>query len=146
MTINLTLRADYYQIQVLDEESVTDLGDFWTENAAADRIVTADDALAIIMSTNLRVDVSVDVLQREPSAPDADPDHIVEGDLHVPSGRIIVMGCTDYLPDATRVDVGPGWHRVRAVRFDADEAVGGEPMVEERLRLSIWPVQRNGEN
>ena len=146
MATDLTLRADYYQIQLLDERSVTDLGDFWTEEAAAEGIVTADDALAIITSTNLRVGVSVDVLQREPSAPDANAGHVVEGNLRVPSGRVVVMGCTDYLPDAARVEVGPGWHRVRAVRFGTDEAAGEESAIHERLRLSIWPVERNGEN
>lgn len=141
MAIDLTLRADYYQIQVFDAESETDLGDFWTEEATAEGVVTADDALAIITSTNLHVGVSVDVLEREPSAPDANADHVVEGDLRVPSGKVVVMGCTDYLPDATRVDVGRGWHRVRAVRFGAGE----ESAVEEQLRLSIWPVERHEE-
>jgi hypothetical protein len=145
VTVDLTLRADYYQIQVLDEESATDLADFWTEEAAAEGIVTANDALAIITSTNLRVDVSVDVLQHEPSAPDTTAGHLVEGNLRVSSGRIVVMGCTDYLPDATRVDVGPGWHRVRAV-LSSTQAAAEEPAVGERVRLSIWPVERHGEN
>jgi hypothetical protein len=70
--------------------------------------------------------------------------HVVEGNLRVPSGRVVVMGCTDYLPDAARVDVDPGWHRVRAVRFGTDEAAGEESAVHERLRLSIWSVERNG--
>ena len=40
-------------------------------------------------------------------------DQINECTLDVPSGRIVVAGCTDYFPDAQRVDVLPGFYRAR---------------------------------
>lgn len=141
MTEDIILRADYYQVQVLDEESVINLGDFWTKEATTEGIIVAGDALAIVTLTNLHVTVSVEVLQSNPSAPNNDAARVVEGDLYVPSGRVIVMGCMDYLPDAKRFDVGVGWHRVRAVLFNVDKA-DGDSTIEERLRLCIWPVQR----
>ncbi|MBO0805650.1 MAG: hypothetical protein J2P25_21560 [Nocardiopsaceae bacterium] len=138
MATELILFADYHQIHVFDEESETDLGNYWNDEAYEAGIVVADDAVGIVTSTDLDVGVSVEVLQEEPPAGDA-TGRIVEGELHVPSGRVVVMGCTDFLPDAARFEVGRGRHRVRVARLPLDPAAD-DPDIEERLRLSIWPV------
>lgn len=142
MADELILLASYRQFQVFDEGSETNLGDFWTEAASEKGIVTADDALGIVTDTEFDVQVLVEVAQEEPPGEAAASGHVVEGDLRVPSGRVVVMGATDYLPDATRFDVRPGWHRVRAARLPSDPAIEEELDVEERIRLSIWPVER----
>jgi len=63
----------------------------------------------------------------------------------VSSGRIAVMGCTDYLPDAVRFEVPPGAIRVRAARSTVEavsRAEGDEAI--EHLRLQIWPAAPTG--
>lgn len=142
MASELILMASYHQIQVFDEGSSMDLGSIWTDEADAAGIVVAEDALAIVTSTDFDVQVTVEVLQQSPPDLPGQPDHVVEGDLRVPSGRAVVMSATGYLPDATRFEVRPGWHRVRAVRLPSDPAIEEELDVEERLRLSIWPIER----
>ncbi|MFE7113456.1 hypothetical protein ACFU98_45320 [Streptomyces sp. NPDC057575] len=146
MAINLQVFADYCQIHVLDEDSETDLGEVWTEQALLDRLGVARDALVIGTEVNVSVAVSVDLLTSEPDGDSAKFDHVVEASLHVPSGRLVVMGCTDYLPEASRFEAPAGWIRVRASRrnlanasradIESDEA----PETTEQLRLQAWPA------
>jgi hypothetical protein len=35
-------------------------------------------------------------------------DHITTASLQIDTGRIVVAGCTDYYPDAARIEVAPG--------------------------------------
>lgn len=141
----LTLFADYYQILVLDEGSQTDLGDAWTDQAVADNIAVGHDSIGIGTTVNVDVQVSVEVLDAPPPDDRGDFDHVVEASVHNSSGRVVVMGCTDYEPEATRFAVTPGWLRLRASRgnldraFRADVASSDDPETTERLRVQIWP-------
>ncbi len=47
---------------------------------------------------------------------------MTEASTDVPSGRIVIAGCTDYFPDARRIDVPPGRYRVR-VHYSGMETV-----------------------
>jgi hypothetical protein len=95
---------------------------------------------------NVGVDVEVCVGAESPALDLAPFDHVVEVRLEVPSGRLVVMGCTDYLPDAARTDVPPGW--VPPPRAEAELGVGHrgghrsdefEEMME-RIRIDVWPA------
>jgi hypothetical protein len=60
--------------------------------------------------------VSVHVLTEQLDDDRGDFDHVVEASLNLVSGRLVVLGCTDYLPDVTRFDMPAGWIRVRDSR------------------------------
>jgi hypothetical protein len=47
ITAELGLFADYYQIHLFDDGSVTDLGDAWTDEAVLDGLAVATDAIAV---------------------------------------------------------------------------------------------------
>lgn len=145
MVTNLELFADYFQIHVLDEESEGDFSDVWNEQTVLDGLGALEDALAIGTSVNDTVAVSVDVLADRPDDDSDDFDHVIEASFHVPSGRIVVMGCTDYLDDAARFDVPAGWIRARASRRNLAAAVRwleSDEMSEatEEVRLQTWPA------
>src|SRR5689334_20602985 len=95
----LTLFADYHQICVFDEGSQTDLGDEWTDRAMDDHVAAGPDAVAIGTVVNVDVAVSVELLSGPPADDSADFDHVAEASLRCSSGRLVVMGCTDYEPD-----------------------------------------------
>uniref|UniRef100_A0AAU2JYH7 Uncharacterized protein n=1 Tax=Streptomyces sp. NBC_00049 TaxID=2903617 RepID=A0AAU2JYH7_9ACTN len=148
MVTNLELFADYFQIHVLDEESEGDFSDAWTEQTVLDGLGITEDALAIGTAVNYTVALSVHVLAGRPDDDSDDFDHVVEASLHTPSGRLIVMGCTDHLDDAARFHVPAGWTRARASRrnlaaavrwFESDEEPE-EPEVTEEVRLQTWPA------
>ncbi|MET8361586.1 HAD family phosphatase [Micromonospora sp. NPDC005171] len=139
------LFADYHQVHVFDDGSTTDLGDAWTDEAVANQLAVGEDALAVGTVVNVFVEVIVEVLDRSPKDDSADFDHVVEASVHVPSGQLVVMGCTDYEPDAARVPVPAGWLRVRVAgsNLDAAQRVGidsdNDAATTEQVRIQVWP-------
>ena len=51
------------------------------------------------------MDAAVEVHEAEPSVELAEWDHVTECGIDVPTGRVVVAGCTDYFPDAVRSEV-----------------------------------------
>ncbi|MFD5142877.1 hypothetical protein [Streptomyces sp. NPDC058401] len=111
-----------------------------------DGLAVTDGAVAIGTAVNVTVAVIVHVLAEQPDDDTEDFDHVVEASLHLASGRLVVMGCTDYLPDAARFDMPADWIRVRASRrnlaaaVDADVDSSESPETAEQLRLQAWPA------
>jgi hypothetical protein len=140
----LELFADYHQIHLFDDGSTTDLGDAWTEAAVLDQLAVATDAMAVGTTVNVNVAVTVSVLAAAPPDDSVEFDHVVEGSLYVPSGRLVVMGCTDFAPEAARFEVPAGPLRVRAARGNLAEAErlgidsDDDRSTMERLRLQVW--------
>ncbi|WP_327351446.1 hypothetical protein [Streptomyces sp. NBC_01304] len=145
-TTELTLFADYFQIHVCDEDADGDLGDAWTTEAVADQLAVAEDALGIGTVVNVNVSVTVEILPHEPSEDSSEFDHVVEASVDVPSGRLSVMGCSDYGPDAAAFEVPEGWNRVRASRSNLARAAQADidsaksPETTERIRIQVWPA------
>lgn len=146
MATELRLFADYSQIHVFDEGSEADFGDLWTSQAAGDGLATSPDAAAIGTAVNVFVRVSVEILGSAPVGDEEGFDHVVEASLNSGSGRLVVMGCTDYEPDAARFEVTPGWLRLRASRSNLDAAGALDidsaktPETMERVRIQVWPA------
>jgi hypothetical protein len=145
-TTELRLFADYFQLHVMDENADDDLGDAWTEEAVADALAVAEQTLGIGTEVNMYVEVTVEVLDRTPVDVDDQSDHIAEASIAVPSGRVAILGCTDYLPDAARFDVPKGFVRVRVSRANLANVHQpgteghGVPEAFEQVRLQIWPA------
>lgn len=144
ISAELDLFADYYQIHLFDEGSVTDLGDAWTDEAVLDGLAVTTDAVAVGTTVNVNVAVTLEVLAAAPEDDSADFDHVVEGSLQVSSGRLVVMGCTGYEPEAARFGVAAGPARVRVARSNLAQAErldidsDDDPATMERLRLQVW--------
>ncbi|MEU2988842.1 hypothetical protein ABZ647_31105 [Micromonospora aurantiaca] len=145
MSETLRLFADYRQLHLFDQDSEANIEEAWTNSIERVQFSAIGDAAVVVTTTNTDVLVDVETLG-QPPAEDADHyDHVVEGSLHVPSGRLVVMGGTDYAPDATRFDVRPGWVRMRvsksylAAAEASDEHSDEDETTIERVRLQIWP-------
>jgi hypothetical protein len=142
----LRLFADYFQLHVMDENAEDDLSDAWTDEAMTDALAVSDQTLGIGTEINMYVDVTVELLDRTPGDAGDDFDHVVEASVEVPSGRIAILGCTDYLPDAARFEVPNGFVRVRASRANLanvrqpDEEGHDAPEAAEQVHLQIWPA------
>ena len=141
---DLTLFADYRQIHVFDEGSKADLGDEWTVQAVDDHLAVGRDAVAVGTTVDVNVEVSVELLDGPPSDDSVDFDHVAEASFCCSSGRLVVMGCTDFEPDARRFPVAAGWLRLRASQSNLDRAYlagidsDDDPQTMERLRLQVW--------
>ncbi|MFF0290930.1 hypothetical protein [Streptomyces sp. NPDC005262] len=145
-TAELILFADYFQIHVTDAGLDGDLSEAWTDQAVADQLAVAPAALGIGTAVNVNVHVTVRLLPLEPGDDSTEFDHVVEASLNVPSGQLVVLGCTDYCPDAAKFDVPAGWTRVRVSRSNLARAVEADidsdesPETWEKVRIQVWPA------
>lgn len=148
--MELRLFADYFQIHVLDEGSHAVLDQVWNDRTLSDRIVALRDILGIRTEVNVDVNVNV-VWSANPPRLDVEGfDHVAEASIEIPSGRMVVMGCSDYFPDAPRLEVTPGWVRIRVQKSNLTNAVAADidsdQSVEtiERIRIDVWPAAPSG--
>ena len=106
------LLADYHQVYLQDETSSAELADSWTVESL-DRMLTAvPGAIGVGTVRNMEVPLDVEVHDVEPTEEIDAWDQVNECSLEVKSGRIVVAGCSDYFPDAARIQVTPGVYRV----------------------------------
>jgi hypothetical protein len=133
-----TIFADYFQFVVQDEISEDDFATIWTEEALAAQ--TAFGKTAVCPGTLRNVDVPVEIVVAEgsPQMSLEAVDHAVEGSIEVPSGRLVVMGCTGYLPDAPRLDVLPGTYQVLAVMSGIESNKNEWDPADDKYTVYLW--------
>jgi hypothetical protein len=87
---------------------------------------------------NMDVPVLSEIHDQEPKDDFCEWDHVVEASLDVRSGRIAIAGCTDYFPDAARIEVPPGEHRAR-VSYGALDTLSEDGLSGgDRYRVQLW--------
>ena len=130
--------ADYFQFYLQDEAADGNLGDSWTDEAVSRLLAIAPGTVGVGTVRNMQVPVSVEVLDAQPE-PDFEAwDHIAECSIEVPSGRIVIAGCTDYFPDAARIEVYPGDYRVRVSYGSLDKLSEDGLDGEDHYRVQLW--------
>jgi hypothetical protein len=136
--LEFELFADYFQFYLQDESADGDLEDSWTDDAVARLLAVAPGAIAVGTVRNMDVPVAVEVLLEAPMSDLDSWDHVTECSLDVPSGRIVIAGCTDYRPDAARIDVGPGTYRARisygSLSSLSEDGLDGD----DHYRVQLW--------
>lgn len=137
-----TIFSDYFQFIVQDENSKDDFGTLWNDDALAMMVAVGETALSLGTLRNVDVAVEVHVVDGPPEIQLEDFDHAVEGTFACPSGKIAVMGCTDFFPDASRLEVQPGSYGfiylvsgVSTIQTEWDPA-------DDLYSLYIWPAER----
>lgn len=104
----LTVFADYFQFIVMDSESTDDFSSLWTDEALERMVATGNHAISLGTLRNVDVEVEIHVVDALSRVRLAGYGHIAEGSFASPTGSLAVMGCTDFLPDAYRVELPPG--------------------------------------
>jgi len=107
-----TLFADHFQFYLQDDaQGKGDLSEAWNE-ATTDRLLAvAPFVIGVGTVRNMDVLVSVTIHPSPPIINEPEFDHITLASLCVETGRIVVAGCTDYFPDAPRIDLPPGTYQ-----------------------------------
>ena len=135
-TADLELFADYFQFYIQDEDAEGDLSSSWTTEALDRRLALAPGTVGVRTLRNSDVPVRLEFHHVEPPADFDAWDHVVECSIDVPSGRLVVAGCTDYFPEALRFEIGPGPWRVRVSYGGLDG--------HDHYRLQLWPGGARG--
>ncbi|GLK48431.1 hypothetical protein GCM10017620_14040 [Brevundimonas intermedia] len=130
--------ADYFQFYVCDAAFQTDPGLLWDEAATARMLAIGPDLIAVGTARNMTVPVEIEVLNAAP-APDLDDwDQIVDCGVSLPSGKLIVFGCTENSDDADRIGIEPGDYAARISYANlgdlSDDGLEGD----DRYRVQLW--------
>ena len=139
-SFELSLFADYSQFYIQDEVAADEFSAEWTPETTDRMLATGQGIVRIGTARNMDVPVAVQILEREPEDDSSHWEYIVEASLDVASGRIVIAGCTDYFPDAKRIDVPPGTHRVRVSHAGLDTLSADGLEGDDRYRLQLWPA------
>ena len=140
MTLHeFVLFADHHQFYLQDEAAHGDWSEAWTPEASERLLAVAPGTLGIGTVRNMHVPVRLEVLGAEPAEDFEAWGHVVACSLAAPSGRIVVAGCMDYLPDAARVDVPAGGLRAR-VSYGALDSLSLDGLDgDDHYRVQLWP-------
>jgi hypothetical protein len=137
-SLKLSLFADYSQFYIQDEAATGDLSESWGEEATARLLAEAPGAIGIGTARNMDVPVAVEIHDKEPDDDSSAWDHVIEAQLDVASGRIVVAGRTDYFPDAKCVNIPPGTYRAR-VSYGALGSVSEDGLTgDDHYRVQLW--------
>lgn len=131
--------ADYYQFYLQDETAAGDLSESWTQEAVDRLLAVAPGTIGIATVRNVTVPVVVEVTDTEPNEDTTGWDQVNECSLEVKSNRIVVAGCTDYFPDAARIEVRSGSYRARvyygSLNTLSDNGLDGG----DHYKVVLWP-------
>jgi hypothetical protein len=112
-TIDLIVFADYHQFYLQDDDvRFGDLSDAWTPEATDRLMAVADHVVGIGTVRNMEVPVHLAIVAELPDLDSSQWDRVNRSSLVCDTGRIVVAGCTDYFPDAKRIEVKPGTYDV----------------------------------
>lgn len=154
-TYHYDLFADYHQIYLEDcqiqiGENKDDLERAREIHAFAARLLTKEafarhlavepGVVCMLTARDMTVPVEIEIRNDPPNDDFALWDHIVEASIETLSGCLVILGCTDYLPDASHIQVKPGVYRVRVYfggvyTLSADRLDG-----EDHYRVVLWPA------
>ncbi|MER6792727.1 hypothetical protein [Amycolatopsis mediterranei] len=148
MSVHLVVHADQRQFTIRDS-GLRLTGSGWTSEAVESHRIGAEPAgIAIATARSDLVESSVTLA---PSAPALSPaaEHVVEADLPVPSGRLVISGPADYPSQEKYFSVLPGLYRARVSYVPA-----GPPSVDwndheygehYRYVVELWPVEEQSD-
>lgn len=134
-----TLFADYFQFCLQDESSKGDLSESGTPEAVQRLLATAPGAIEVGTVRNMNVPVTVEIVQNPPLDESNDWDQINECSIDVPSGRLVVAGCTDYFPDAARIELPPRTYRARIYYGKLSQLSPDGLEGKDSYKIVLWP-------
>jgi len=142
--IRLELFADYFQFYIQDEKAEGDLSNSWTNEAVDLLLATTEGTIGIGTVRNMTVPVTIKIFETEPPVRD-DAEHIIdqinECDIQISSGKIVIAGCTDYFPDAVRMELSNGTYRTRIYYGNLDKITEDGLDGEDFYEIHLWPTR-----
>ncbi len=137
---DLILFADYFQFYLQDEPAAGDLAKRWTDEAVRNLLALAPGVIAIGTVRNMPVPVTIEIRDSPPDEDSDAWDQINECSLEIRSGTLVVAGCTDYFPDALRIQVKPGPYRARIFYANLDSLSENGLAGEDTYKVVLWPA------
>lgn len=137
-----TLFADYFQFYLEDVSWDTDWSDIWTPERTDNLLATDQGVICIGTVRNMEAPVVVEVLDDEPTENPDNWDHITECSIEIKSGEMAIAGCTDYPPEAARINIEPGTYRARIFYGKLDSLSEDGLEGDDHYKVVLWPGER----
>lgn len=136
----LDVFADYNYFLVQDDSLRPELSDDFTDALIDDLVATEQGVLGVGTARRVTVPVVLEVLASDP-ADDIDGwDHVTEGGLTAPSGRLVVSSM-DYREQIPRTQIAPGDYAAR-IYYRGFRTISPDGMHGDDLyRVVLWPGQ-----
>lgn len=137
--LTLELFTDYFQFYIQDEQAEVDSGEGWTDETVARLLLTTNSTIWVGTVRNIDASVSLKLFAAEPALAERDDiGQINECDLAITSGRAVIAGCTDYFPDAQRLDLPNGIYRARIYYCNLDKVSEDGLDGEDYYEVQLW--------
>jgi len=136
--------ADYFQFYIQDEGVDGSLAEAWSDQAVQDHLAVTHGTVGIGTARNMEVPVTIEVLTAEPPLAVEHWDHVVEAGIEIASGRLVVAGCTEYLPTAPRISLAPGQYRARVHYGGLDSLTDDGLDGDDHYHIALWPAPMVG--
>lgn len=133
------LFADYFQLYITDDNSKTDTSDIWNDKSLEFKLAVSKSTLAIGTFRNMDVLLEIEICTEEPNINLEEWDHASKGYLTIETGRCVVFGCTDYLPDAKRVDLPNGNYSAISLAKGLNTITEEWEDAEDLYKVYLWP-------
>ncbi len=128
----------FFQFYLEDENSEHLTDHIWNDQEAMETgLGLGKGLIAVGTERNLMVPVSVEIHDSEPEEDFSHWKKIIECSIDVPSGTIVVFGCTDDRAKANRIQVAPGSYRVR-VYFGTINTFNEFEQGSEIIKIVFW--------
>ena len=114
--------ADYFQFYLQDDEiGKGDLSNAWSQEAIDRLLALAPYSVGIGTVRNMDVPVTIETHNDKPNININEWDQVHLCSLKIDTGRIVIAGCTDYFPDADRIEIAPGIYEVLVCYKNLDQ-------------------------
>jgi hypothetical protein len=132
------LFADYFQFYVEDENPEDTTEHIWDDKYSVEiGLATGKGIIAVGTERNFTVPFSLEIHDAEPDDDFSSWDRVNECSLDIPSGTIVIFGCTDYRPDAARVSVSPQCYRAR-IYYGGLDSVTAFDKGDDIYKMALW--------
>ena len=139
--LEFNIFADYFQFYLQDENAKGDLSESWTQEAVDRLLALAPGTIGVGTVRNMDVPVVVEIADGAPVDNLSEWDQINECSVDVPSGRLVIAGCTDYFPDARRIELAPEAYRARIYYGDLDSLSADGLDGRDHYRIVLWRAE-----
>ncbi|MFV1449362.1 hypothetical protein VBZ51_09460 [Maribacter sp. HS] len=119
----LEIFADYFQFHLHDENMNPNFGNAWDQFSVDNFLAITPEGIGIGTARNMDVPVTIKICDSEPKLKENlnQVFQINESDLTIISEKLVVIGSTEYNPDAKHIEIDNGIYRVRIYYSNLDK-------------------------
>lgn len=136
----LEIFADYFQFHLHDENMNPNFGNAWDQFSVDNFLAITPEGIGIGTARNMDVPVTIKICDSEPKLKENlnQVFQINESDLTIISEKLVVIGSTEYYPDAKRIEIDNGIYRVRIYYSNLDKLSEDGLDGEDYYEIEIW--------